>query len=599
MTKVIKSLSFILAVIIMLQSGFSAMAAAKEKSKYTNLTYTHQSRFDGYDISYGIDVSQHNGNINFNKVAADGIDYVFVRVGYTGYTKSKFSLNYDTKYKTYIKNALAAGLDVGVYWYSQALNTTEAVKEATKLLKAISAYDITMPVVFDYEFAGTKSGRLDSAKLSKAKMTANALAFLDTVASAGYEPCIYASENFFKEHLNADEISSLYTVWLANYSTKTSYSGDYEYWQHTSKGRVSGISGNVDINFRYVDDVYELADQVYAGQPVCPEPEVIFNGNIAVKDVDYTLSYADNDRFGYGTVTATGIGAYAGYTQKFRFKIVPGKADGLTFVSSTNTSLTYTWNKPAGATKFRVYVTNDTTGNVFTKTVNTNKATLSNLTHGNEYTIKVAAGGKNTDGDVVWGVYSDAVQNAAGSGGVTGLRVRSRNTSAVRITWNKVTGSEMYVVYIYNKNSGKYEEIARVLPNKTNYKISGLNAGETYKFRVSAIKNGVEGKKSTWLKAAVKPEKVKTKSAKSTSKRKITVKWSHTECTGYQVQWSTKKSFSSNYKTVNVNSDNKLSKTIKTARSRTKYYVRVRPYTKANGQKIYGAWSTVKAVYVK
>lgn len=599
MTKVIKSLSFILAVIIMLQSGFSAMAAAKEKSKYTNLTYTHQSRFDGYDISYGIDVSQHNGNINFNKVAADGIDYVFVRVGYTGYTKSKFSLNYDTKYKTYIKNALAAGLDVGVYWYSQALNTTEAVKEATKLLKAISAYDITMPVVFDYEFAGTKSGRLDSAKLSKAKMTANALAFLDTVASAGYEPCIYASENFFKEHLNADEISSLYTVWLANYSTKTSYSGDYEYWQHTSKGRVSGISGNVDINFRYVDDVYELADQVYAGQPVCPEPEVIFNGNIAVKDVDYTLSYTDNDRFGYGTVTATGIGAYAGYTQKFRFKIVPGKADGLTFVSSTNTSLTYTWNKPAGATKFRVYVTNDTTGNVFTKTVNTNKATLSNLTHGNEYTIKVAAGGKNTDGDVVWGVYSDAVQNAAGSGGVTGLRVRSRNTSAVRITWNKVTGSEMYVVYIYNKNSGKYEEIARVLPNKTNYKISGLNAGETYKFRVSAIKNGVEGKKSTWLKAAVKPEKVKTKSAKSTSKRKITVKWSHTECTGYQVQWSTKKSFSSNYKTVNVNSDNKLSKTIKTARSRTKYYVRVRPYTKANGQKIYGAWSTVKAVYVK
>lgn len=599
MKKTIKLLSVFLAALMIFESGFTALAATKVKSKYTNLTYTHQTKFDGYDISYGIDVSQHNGTINFKKVKADGIDYVFVRVGYTGYTKSKFSLNYDTMYKTYIKDAIAAGLDVGVYWYSQALTTNEAVQEASRLLKAISSYNITMPVVFDYEFADTSAGRLDSAKLSKAKMTANALAFLDTVSAAGYEGCIYASENFFKNHLNAGDISSLYTVWLANYSTKTSYTGDYEYWQHTSKGKVSGISGNVDVNFRYTGDVRDIENQIYTGQPVCPEPSVDFDGNAVVKDIDYSLVYSNNIKYGYATVDAVGIGAYAGYTQRYRFKIVPDKVKGLKYISDTKTSLTYKWDTVPGASSYRIYITNNTNGNVFTKTVSTNKATLSNLTSGNQYTVKISAGGKNSAGELVWGTYSNSDTRITQGSEVTGLKVKSRSTSAVRITWNKLAECEMYVVYIYNEISKKYEEIARVLPNTNNYKVAGLKAGKTYKFRVSAIRNGVEGKKSSWLKAAVKPTKVKVKSAKSSSKRKITVKWSYTNCTGYQVQWSTKKNFSSNYKTVNVSSANSLSKTLTTARSKTKYYVRVRPYTKANGVKVYGAWTSAKAVYVK
>lgn len=598
MKKITRVISVLLAVAMIFQSGMTASAAVKLKSKYTNTTYTHQSKFDGYDISYGIDVSQHNGDIDFKKVKADGIDYVFVRVGYTGYTKSCFSLNYDKNYKKYLKDATDAGLDVGVYWYSQALTTAEAVQEAEKLLKAISGYNITLPVVFDYEFACTSAGRLDSANLSKSRMTENALAFLDTVSLAGYEGCLYASENFLLKNLYADKISSVYTVWLANYSTKTSYAGDYEYWQHTSKGNVSGIGGNVDINFRYVGNVCDIENQFYTGMPVMPEPAVDFNGAPVTKDVDYTLVYSNNVNVGYGIIDAVGIGAYEGFSRRYRFKIVPQRVEGLTYISNTKTSLTYSWSAVPGAVSYRVYVTNNTNPNNFSKTVTSNSATLSGLTQGNEYSVKVSAGIKNSDGVTVWGPYSDVDTKATAGIDVTGLKVKSRSTSSITISWNKLAVCDLYVIYIYNEKSKHYEEIARILPTSSSYKVKGLKSGTTYKFKVSAIKDNVAGKRSDSVKTATKTGKISVKSAKSPSKKKITVKWKYTKCSGYQVQWSTKKNFSSNYKTVNV-SKNDFSKTIKTAQSKRKYYVRVRAYVKVDGKKLYGDWSSTKTVYVK
>ena len=142
-----------------------------------------------------------------DRVKADGIDFVYVRVGYTGYTKSKLSLNLDPYYQTNITNALAAGLQVGVYWYSQAVNESEASQEANMLLNAIAGYNVTLPVVDDYEFAGVDSGRLDSANLSKDQMTANSLAFLNAVAQRGYVPCLYANKSFLENRVNASQIA--------------------------------------------------------------------------------------------------------------------------------------------------------------------------------------------------------------------------------------------------------------------------------------------------------------------------------------------------------------------------------------------------------
>lgn len=599
MKKIAKPLSLILAAFMIFQCGITASAAEKIKSKYNGKTYTHQTRFDEYDISYGIDVSQHNGDINFKKVKADGIDYVFIRVGYTGYTKSAFSLNYDKKYKTYIKDAIAAGLDVGVYWYSQALTVNEAVQEANKLLTAISSYDITMPVVFDYEFACTSAGRLDSAKLSKARMTENALAFLDTVSSAGYDGCLYASENFLKEKLYADKISSLYPIWLANYSTSTNYSGDFEYWQHTSAGKVSGIGGNVDINFRYVGDIYELENQVYTGMPITPEPVVYFDGYLAEKGVDYELVYHDNVNVGIGVAEAVGLGVFNTFKTQYRFRIAPAKVENLTYVSNSDTSLTYCWSAVNGATSYKLYITNNTNANTFTKTVTETFATISGLTPGNEYSVKVCAGGLNSKGVTLWGDYSDVDTKITSGSKVTGLKVKSRSSSAVRISWKKVAGCQQYVIYKYNSTTGKYQELARVSGSKDNYKADGLTAGKAYKFKVSAVINGQEGTRSDGIKATVRPKKVSLKSAKNTSKRKISVKWSKTTADGYQIQWSTKKSFSSDYKSVIVSKGSQTSKTIKTSKSKRTYYVRIRAYKNENGTRIYGSWSSVKAVKVR
>ena len=207
MKKLIKILSVFLAVIMAFASTSVAFASTKFYSKYDKKTYTHNTKFDTLNKVVGIDVSMHNKTVDFNKVKADGIDFVYVRVGYTGYTKKKLSLNYDPYYQENITNALAAGLQVGVYWYSQALNEEEALQEANMLLNVIGSYNITLPVVYDYEFAGVRDGRLDSANLSKAQMTANSLAFLNRVSQMGYTPCLYANYSFLKNRLNASQIS--------------------------------------------------------------------------------------------------------------------------------------------------------------------------------------------------------------------------------------------------------------------------------------------------------------------------------------------------------------------------------------------------------
>lgn len=600
MKKATGILSVMLAVIMALSAPLTVFASTKLKSKYTDLTYTHQTKFDDRELVYGIDVSEHNGEIDFNKVKNDGIEFAFIRVGYTGYTKSTFSLNYDKNYKTYINDAKQAGLKVGVYWYSQALNTSEAVQEADKLLKGIKGYSLDMPVVYDYEFADTPMGRLDSAKLSAAAKTENTLAFLDTVAAEGYEGCLYASENFLIKQVNAGDIADVYQIWLANYSTKTSYAGDFDYWQYTSRGSVNGVNGKCDVNFWYVDNnSIQLDTYAYTGAPITPEPVITDESNslVLTKDIDYTLSYSNNISVGTAAITANGIGAYTGMTRSYKFDIVPANVDSLVYIGCTETTLSYSWNEVAGACEYKLCFTNINTGKTYYKSVKTNSATISNLTAGNSYTVKIAAGIKNSKGGIVWGSYSAEDTRTLKSSVVTGLAVSASTTKSITLKWNVIPDAESYNVYMYNSSSDEYNLISSVNAPSCKFKVTGLKAGKDYKFRVSAVANGVEGKKSTWLKAATKPNQVKLSSVKAKSGRKIAVSWKSTTSTGYQLQWSTNRDFSKNYKTVTVASGK--SKTITAAQSKKKYYVRVRAYKTVNRQKIYGKWSSVKSIKTK
>lgn len=598
MKKVNKVISFLLA-FIMLFTSTSVYASTKTRSRYTGITYTHNSKFKNKELVYGMDVSQHNGKINFKKAKRDGIEFVFIRVGYTGYTKSSFSLNLDKKYKTYIKDATKAGLKVGVYWYSQSTKVSEAKKEAKALLKAIKGYSITMPVVFDYEFADTKKGRLDSAKLSKTNMTANALAFLNTVSNAGYDACIYASENFLGEHLYANQISSNFKVWLANYSSKTNYKGDYEFWQHTAKGRVSGMRGNVDINFWYKgENSTYLGTQVYTGAPIECGVYAAIDGKQLVENVDYTLTYSNNVNVGTAHITLNGIGEHKGLKQNYTFDIVPDKVKKVGHISSENTSLKLSWDSVLGADAYVITAESINNFKTFTKTVyGRAEGEIEGLIDGNEYIVTVRALGYDSKGNALSGEPSDYISSKTTGNKVSGVKVSARTEKSITLSWYRIADCESYTVYQYDSALKEYKPVGKTDENTNSLKISNLKQGLSYKFTVCANKENRQCEPSEAFSAVTVPKKVSNKSAKSKKSRRIIYSFKKVNATGYQYQWSTHKNFKSNFLTKNTKS---TKVTIKTAQSRRRYYVRVRAYkTEPGGKKIYGKWSNVKSVKVK
>lgn len=194
--------------------------------------------------TFGIDVSRHNGKIDWNAVKASGVDYVIIRCGYRG--SSTGALIEDQNFKTNIKGATAAGLKVGVYVFSQAVDEVEAVKEASLAVSLVKGYNLTYPIFIDTEASG---GRAD--KIDKATRTAVVNAFCQTVASAGYKPGIYASKTWFEDKLNMGAVASC-KIWLAQYSASPTYKGKYDMWQYSSKGKISGINTDVDLNYSYL-----------------------------------------------------------------------------------------------------------------------------------------------------------------------------------------------------------------------------------------------------------------------------------------------------------------------------------------------------------
>ena len=227
--------------------------ASSSYSGYTGSSYIHNGRFDsGYRIVNGIDVSKHNGNIDWLAVKAAGIDYAMIRVAYRGLSNG--ALFDDPMYQANIQGALSAGLKVGVYIFSQATTQAEAAEEANYILSRISEYNITLPVVIDYEYGANHTGRLANANLDIDTATAVVNAFCTTVQSAGYTPMIYTNKEMLQSSIRGEILDNYYNVWLANYTTQTTYAGDYYAWQYSSRGSVNGISGYVDCNFFYERD---------------------------------------------------------------------------------------------------------------------------------------------------------------------------------------------------------------------------------------------------------------------------------------------------------------------------------------------------------
>lgn len=192
----------------------------------------------------GIDVSKHNGKIDWNAVKNAGVNFVIIRCGYRG--SATGVLVEDQRFKTNIQGAAAAGLKVGIYFFSQAVNEVEAVEEASMTLDLIRKYSISYPVYMDVESANGRADGLDSATRTKVIR-----AFCETVRNGGYTAGVYANKTWLNEKMNVGSLGS-YKIWLAQYATTPTHNGRYEMWQYSSKGRIAGIPELVDLNLSYM-----------------------------------------------------------------------------------------------------------------------------------------------------------------------------------------------------------------------------------------------------------------------------------------------------------------------------------------------------------
>ena len=196
----------------------------------------------------GIDVSKFQGKIDWQKVAADSIAFAFIRAGYRGYGE-KGVLMEDENARTNLEGANAAGIKTGVYFYTQAITVDEAVEEAKMVLELIAPYKIECPVVIDVEKVSQSGGRMNA--LDAKTRTEVVKAFCDTVSKAGYRPMIYHNLEMGALMLDIEQLED-YEKWFAYYNPEFYYPYAYQVWQYSDKGRVQGISGDVDMNIAFV-----------------------------------------------------------------------------------------------------------------------------------------------------------------------------------------------------------------------------------------------------------------------------------------------------------------------------------------------------------
>jgi len=200
---------------------------------------------DGVSTALGIDVSYHQGVIDWKRVAADGIEFAMIRAGGRYYQSG--GIFEDTQFRANLQGAVDAGLDTGVYFFSQAITEAEALEEAAFLLSLLEDFDFSGPVVFDWENITYDTARTDG--LTSDTITAMARAFCSAVEKAGYRPMIYFNQYIGYLLYHLDEVAR-YPFWLAQYGDVPGFYYDFQIWQYTDSGRVDGVEGPVDMNIR-------------------------------------------------------------------------------------------------------------------------------------------------------------------------------------------------------------------------------------------------------------------------------------------------------------------------------------------------------------
>lgn len=450
----------------------------------------------------GVDVSEHNSNVDFVSLKNQGYDFAMIRLGYSDkYLDKDFYKN--------VQNASNAGMKFGVYLYSYAYNTAEAQAEADFVISTLAGIDpaykqnMVLPVAYDLE----DKKIINEGGCDKAIITNMALTFCNSLKSAGYDTMVYANDTWFKKYidinqLNANGIKIWYAYWTDTESSNIQYVKDTTIpcymWQYQS-GSNNTVNG-LDQNILYINDMalmnvsLSFTSVTYDGYEKMPTASVYYGNQQLIYGIDYTVSYVNNLNAGTASVIISGIGNYSGTVTK-NFTINPIALNS----SNAKVRLSKSKFKYDGAQK---------------------KPTVE-------------------------------VYDANG---------------------NRLSDNNYNLEYSGNANPGK---------KKVTITFTGNYSGTIVKYY------------------NVIPKVQTISSVKSPSKKKLNVSWKKDKTvSGYQIQYSTSKSFSKDKKTITVSKKN-TSKAIKVSKSGKKYYVRVRAYKTIDGKKAYGSWSKVKSVKVK
>ena len=243
--------------LVILSDGSEQLVELNDKlalNKYVKSRFVYKNPIMSYYINgkeaswFGVDISSKQGVVDFKKLKKAGCDYVMIKVGGRGYSSGEIVL--DEKLKDYMTGAKNAGLDIGVYFFSQAITKDEIEEEVQTLLEAIKDYSVNYPIVFDMEEIEGDMARVDSLDIDS--RTSLAKQFLDDVKKAGYTPMLYGNKEWLVTKIDLEALSD-YDIWLSQEADTPDYPYEFTMWQYDKEGTISGISEKTGMNISFVD----------------------------------------------------------------------------------------------------------------------------------------------------------------------------------------------------------------------------------------------------------------------------------------------------------------------------------------------------------
>lgn len=627
---------------LFLESSFTTV------SDLNNRTYYHDSVYEDCEILNGIDVSWWQGGgkgsttskINWKKMHAAGADFAFVRAA--SRDTADGSIYEDTTASAHINGAQANKMNVGLYIFSQAVNSNEAVEEADYVLNLIDQYDwdIDMPIIIDRE-AGRMTKRLTKAKLSKAKETAVVQAFADEITSAGYKAGVYASYSWYRDKMNADDLEDC-AIWLARYNNMTTSNAksgtpyadvlcDYEFWQYSSQkpSASTGYTSNLDVDFWYKDTNVttenltmskNTANTITLAWDDADDADAyrVYRYNEDTKKYAYVATvndttYTDTNR-NAGTAysykvrcmwTIGGSNYFGTYSSVLQAATLPAQVTNVNVDGQSATSISLAWDEAEGADGYRIS-RYDSDADAFEEVAvvgaDVTHYEVTGLASAREYRFEICAS-KTIGENTYWGADSEEAAGMTKPDKVAALNVDAYESTAIDLSWKKVARASGYQLYRLNEETGKYVRIATIKGgSNVTYTDSSLVAAKTYSYKVRAYKsyNGTSyyGRFSAVKVQVTKPQKVQ-KVKLTTKASSITIKWNKSaNVTGYEVYRRNTKT-KKYEKIATVKGESKVSYTDKKRKKGVTYSYKVRAYKSHEGTNYYGSYSAVAKIKAK